>query len=55
MELALCSHGDVIPDLIGLLQSKGVASEGRGCEKGSIWQLDREGSTITQATYLGRP
>ena len=54
-ELALCSHGDVIPDLIEFLRAKGVPSEGRGCEKGSIWQLDREGSTITQATYLGRP
>jgi 8-oxo-dGTP diphosphatase len=55
LEIALCSHGDVIPDLIGLLQSKGVPTEGRDCEKGSIWQLDREGSTITQSTYLGRP
>ena len=54
-EIALCSHGDVIPDLIGRLRSKGVPSEGRGCEKGSIWQLDREGSSIIQATYLGRP
>jgi 8-oxo-dGTP diphosphatase len=54
-DLALCSHGDVIPDLIEFLRSKGVPSEGRGCEKGSIWQLDREGTTITNATYLGRP
>jgi 8-oxo-dGTP diphosphatase len=54
-EIALCSHGDVIPELIGLLRSKGIPSEGRGCEKGSIWQLDRDGSTIVQATYLGRP
>ena len=54
-EIALCSHGDVIPELIELLRSKGIPSEGRGCEKGSIGQLDREGLTIIQATYLGRP
>jgi 8-oxo-dGTP diphosphatase len=54
-ELALCSHGDVIPELIDFLRFKGIPTEGRGCEKGSIWQLDREGSAITQATYLGRP
>lgn len=54
-ELALCSHGDVIPELIDFLRLKGVPTEGRGCEKGSIWQLDREGTTIINATYLGRP
>ncbi|MEO5838902.1 MAG: phosphoglycerate mutase family protein [Acidimicrobiales bacterium] len=54
-EIALCSHGDVIPDLIDFLRFKGVPSEGRGSEKGSIWRLDRDGSIITKATYLGRP
>ena len=54
-DLALCSHGDVIPELIEVLRSRGVPTEGRGCEKGSIWQLDREGTTITNAVYLGRP
>jgi phosphohistidine phosphatase SixA len=53
--IALCSHGDVIPDLIALLRARGVPSEGRGCEKGSIWQLDRSGPAITGAVYLGRP
>jgi 8-oxo-dGTP diphosphatase len=53
--VALCSHGDVIPDLIDLLRARGVPSEGRGCEKGSIWRLDRDGKVIVAATYLGRP
>ena len=53
--IALCSHGDVIPELIDLLRARGVPSDGRGCEKGSIWQLDREGKIITNAVYLGRP
>jgi len=53
--LALCSHGDVIPELIDFLRARGVPSEGRGCEKGSVWRLDREGKSITNAVYLGRP
>ena len=53
--IALCSHGDVIPELIGLLRSQGVPTEGRGCEKGSIWRLDREGKSIVNARYIGRP
>jgi 8-oxo-dGTP diphosphatase len=53
--VALCGHGDVIPEVIDLLRAKGVPSDGRGCEKGSIWRLDRDGKLIVNATYLGRP
>jgi 8-oxo-dGTP diphosphatase len=46
----ICSHGDVIPDIIGAL-------ERRGCEflsppdfrKASVWALDHEGSEIRRA------
>ena len=54
-QIALCSHGDVIPELIDLFRHQGVSSDGRGCEKGSIWRLDRDGKIVTQAVYLGRP
>lgn len=54
-DIALCSHGDVIPELIDFLRHRGVPSEGRGCEKGSIWRLDRDGKIVTNAVYLGRP
>ena len=54
-QIALCSHGDVIPELIDLLRDQGVPSDGRGCEKGSIWRLDRDGKIVTNAVYLGRP
>jgi 8-oxo-dGTP diphosphatase len=54
-DIALCSHGDVIPELIDLLRQQGVPSDGRGCEKGSIWRLDRDGKIVTNAVYLGRP
>jgi hypothetical protein len=53
--VALCSHGDVIPEVIDLLSYRGVAVAGGGCEKGSIWRLDRRHDEIVQATYLGRP
>ena len=55
VDIALCSHGDVIPELIDLLRLRGVPNEGRGCEKGSIWRLDRDGKIVTNAVYLGRP
>jgi hypothetical protein len=54
-DLALCSHGDVIPELIDTLRFREVPVDGRGCEKGSIWRLDRDGKIITSAVYLGRP
>jgi 8-oxo-dGTP diphosphatase len=54
-QIALCSHGDVIPELIDVLRARGVPSQGRGCEKGSIWRLDRDGKVIVGAVYLGRP
>ena len=51
----LCSHGDVIPAVIDLLRDSGVPITGRGCEKGSIWRLDRHNGAVIAATYLGRP
>jgi 8-oxo-dGTP diphosphatase len=36
----ICSHGDVIPDLIRRLQLRGMQIPGkRGCSKGSVWML----------------
>jgi 8-oxo-dGTP diphosphatase len=55
VEIALSGHGDVIPEVIDLLRHRGVPSEGRGCEKGSIWRLDRDGKIVINAVYLGRP
>jgi phosphohistidine phosphatase SixA len=37
----LCSHGDVIPDLIRRAQLRGLHIPGKsGCAKGSVWTLD---------------
>ncbi len=36
----LCSHGDVIPDLIRRAQLRGMLVPGKsGCAKGSVWTL----------------
>ena len=39
-DAVLCSHGDVIPDLIRRLQLRGMEVPGKaGCSKGSCWTL----------------
>jgi len=49
---ALCSHGDVIPDLLRVLARRGVALEPTDrCQKGSVWSLVVESGRITRAVY----
>ena len=36
----LCSHGDVIPELIRRARMRGMDATGSGCRKGSIWELE---------------
>jgi 8-oxo-dGTP diphosphatase len=41
----LCSHGDVIPDVIGILERRGMVIEGEpNWRKGSVWVLERDDS-----------
>ncbi|MEM7095534.1 MAG: phosphoglycerate mutase family protein [Actinomycetota bacterium] len=49
----LCSHGDVIPDVLRSLEIGGTRLEGRGCAKGSIWRLDNSSERIETGVYLG--
>ena len=52
---ALCSHGDVIPDLLAALARRGADLDADGaCPKGSIWALVVEHGAVTRADYLGR-
>ena len=51
----LCSHGDLIPDLIDELIVEGMDAVGRACKKGSTWVLERDGRTFTRGTYLPPP
>ena len=50
--VAFCSHGDVIPAALSMLADEGmVLIGGRGCDKGSIWELDVRGRDIVSAHY----
>lgn len=53
-DLVACSHGDVIPEVIEQLAAAGVAVHGRGCEKGSLWLLERDGDGWMAARYISR-
>jgi exopolyphosphatase/guanosine-5'-triphosphate,3'-diphosphate pyrophosphatase len=49
----ICTHGDLIPALLGELEEGGLAIRGRlRCEKGSIWVLERNQA---RAFYLPPP
>ena len=53
---ALCSHGDVIPDVIRLLAVTGTAIEGpRGNAKGSVWTITTDGKSLLTAAYAKTP
>ncbi len=51
----ICSHGDLIPDLVDQLIGEGMEAVGRDCKKGSTWVLEREGATFVRGTYLEPP
>jgi 8-oxo-dGTP diphosphatase len=51
-EVALCSHGDVIPEVIRRLASRGMVTTGdAGYAKGSLWTLEADGPRIVSASY----
>ena len=51
----LCSHGDLIPDLVDQLIAEGMDAVDRDCKKGSTWVLERQGRAFARATYLPPP
>ncbi len=52
----LCTHGDVVPMLLGHFQSLGVPlRDPRQWPKGSAWVLDCEAGEVVGATYLAPP
>lgn len=53
---ALCTHGDVVENVIGHLSSLGVPdADASRCKKGSTWILEIEGRRFTRAKYLPPP
>lgn len=51
--IVLCSHGDIIPDLIRRAQMRGMHVPGKsGCAKGSVWTLQHwDGERFATGVY----
>ncbi len=48
----LCSHGDLLPDVLQLLVNRGLdLGPTRGFAKGSVWTVHTAGATLTTASY----
>lgn len=55
-DLVMCSHGDLIPEVLNRLLRAGMSVLGpRGCEKGSVWALETRGRDIVQGRYTSAP
>ena len=56
-KVALCTHGDVIPDVLVALADEDRVDLGHRPRqaKGSVWVLDAHGGTFVRATYLAPP
>jgi broad specificity phosphatase PhoE len=53
--IVLCSHGDVVGDLMHDLAARGVPLDDDRIEKGSTWALQVEDGEIVKARYLPPP
>ena len=53
--VVVCTHGDVIEDLLALLAQTGVALTRRNAEKGSTWTLELSGGQVSAARYSPPP
>jgi 8-oxo-dGTP diphosphatase len=54
-DAALCSHGDVIPDVVSKLIAEGMDANGRDAKKGSTWVLSHDGRRFVRGKYLPAP
>jgi 8-oxo-dGTP diphosphatase len=54
--VVLCTHGDVVEELLERLISDGLVQRARAnLEKGSTWVLDEKDGKVTGAKYLPAP
>ena len=51
----LCTHGDVVQELLGHLRRTGVVDGDVRLEKGSTWVLQLESGEVTGAEYVAPP
>ena len=50
-----CTHGDVVEDLLGVLEHDGIAISPRRCEKGATWTLELRDGLVSAARYVAPP
>ena len=51
-DIVACSHGDVIPEILGDLTNEGLQIRGgRSCAKGSIWALSSSDDQLLGSYY----
>lgn len=55
VDVALCSHGDVIPDVVNRLIAEGMDANRRDAKKGSTWVLTHDGRRFVRGRYLPAP
>jgi len=54
--IVLCTHGDVVEELVEQLIERGLLSRARASnEKGGTWVLDQQDGKIAHAKYLPAP
>lgn len=51
----LCTHGDVIGELLEHMHRAGVVDSDVRFEKGSTWALDTDAGSVVRARYLAPP
>ena len=54
-DVVLCTHGDVIADVLEHLEEEGARLDEDRCQKGSVWVLERDGAGREQGRYLPPP
>ena len=54
-DVVLCSHGDVLGDLVHHCEKAGIELESDRLEKASTWILDFAGGSIVRARYVPPP
>jgi 8-oxo-dGTP diphosphatase len=55
-DVVLCTHGDLIPELLRALGKQGIRLlDDLRFAKGSTWVLSADGHTLTEARYLPPP
>lgn len=54
--VVLCTHGDLVDELLELLIAQGLVSRARANnEKGGTWVLEEDNGRVTGAKYLAAP